>query len=92
MRIIATILCVALVLTVCPAIAEEEEEIFDRGEFYPLLTVVIIIEENEMYNTVTCLDRWTNLWSFFDEEPIGFPPERIRLFPAILITHSSADS
>ena len=37
---------------------------------YPLLTVVVKYEKAEEQNTnvVTCIDRYGNLWSFYDDE------------------------
>ena len=41
-----------------------------HADYYPLLTVVVECEQAEEQNTniVTCVDRYGNLWSFYDDE------------------------
>lgn len=63
--LIATLIT-ALIICSCacalPACAE------DRGEFYPLLTVVVGWENiGEDLTLVTCMDREGNLWSFYSD-------------------------
>lgn len=62
--LIATILTVALI-ALC-GVATATAETADRGEFYPLLTIVTAWENvDEETALITCMDREGNLWSFY---------------------------
>jgi len=62
---IATIIIIAL----C-GIATATAEVGDRGEYYPLLTVVTgyeQIEDTDLW-IIDCTDRFGRVWSFYGEE------------------------
>lgn len=56
------------VMILCALISTVSAEEFDHGEFYPMMTVVVEINEEEDCNIVTCLDQHGDLWAFYDEE------------------------
>lgn len=64
MKTITTIiLTLALVFSVAYA-----EDMTDRGEFYPLLTIVVDKDYSEQWPMVICEDKQGNMWSFYDDE------------------------
>ena len=66
--ITATIITVALIV-LC-GIATATAEVGDRGEFYPLLTVVTGYEQlgdTDIW-TIDCTDRFGRVWSFYGEK------------------------
>lgn len=66
--ITATIITVALIV-LC-GIATATAEVGDRGEFYPLLTVVTGYEQlgdTDIW-TIDCTDRFGRVWSFYGEQ------------------------
>lgn len=65
---IATAITIALI-TLC-GIATASAEVGDRGEFYPLLTVVTGYErigDTDMW-IIDCTDKDGRVWSFYGEE------------------------
>ena len=55
--------CMLLALVLGTACAE------DRGEFYPLLTIVIdVINDTDEIYIILCEDMSGNVWQFYDEE------------------------
>lgn len=66
--IIATI-ATTLIIALC-GIATATAEVGDRGEFYPLLTVVTGYEQlgdTDIW-TIDCTDRFGRVWSFYGEK------------------------
>lgn len=64
MKKVVMIMLSVLMMTSIGAYAEE-----DRGEFYPLLTIVVDIDEwEDDVSVITCQDKSGNIWCFFDEE------------------------
>lgn len=66
--IIATIITLCVIIS-CAFATPVEAEDFDRGEFYPKLTVVrnSIRIESRLW-AVECIDQAGNVWSFYDDE------------------------
>lgn len=63
--IVATIItCVLIIGCACTIPASAEE----YGEFYPLLTVVTDIWEEEQGYVIECTDKTGNQWCFFSED------------------------
>ena len=65
--IIATIITIALI-TLC-GIATATAEVGDRGEYYPLLTVVTGYEQigdTDLW-LIDCTDHFGRVWSFYGE-------------------------
>ena len=63
-KIIAITLSLTLALTLSLAYAED---MTDRGEFYPLLTIVIDKDYSEQWPIVICEDKQGNIWTFYDD-------------------------
>lgn len=57
--------CLVLILVTLSTVAYAD---MDRGEFYPLLTVVIEKDYSEQDPIIICKDRYNNLWSFYDSD------------------------
>lgn len=67
--IIATAMTIAIILS-CACIVPASAEVGDRGEFYPLLTVVVGYErigDTDEW-VIDCMDRFGRVWSFYGEE------------------------
>lgn len=67
--IIATALTIAIIIS-CACITPACAERGDRGEFYPLLTVVVGYErigDTDEW-VIDCMDRYGRVWSFYGEE------------------------
>lgn len=58
----------ALILMTQVAYAEDKASMQDRGEFYPLLTIVVEKDYTESWPMVICEDRHGNLWAFYDDD------------------------
>jgi len=63
-KIIAITLSLTLALTLSLAYTED---MTDRGEFYPLLTIVIDKDYSEQWPIVICEDKQGNIWTFYDD-------------------------
>lgn len=66
-KIIAIAITIAII-ALC-GVATATAEVGDRGEFYPLLTVVTGYEQTEETDLwiIDCTDRFGRVWSFYGE-------------------------
>ena len=70
-KIIAIATAITIALIALCGIATATAETSDRGEFYPLLTIVTAWENvDEETALITCMDKEGNLWSFYADRDV----------------------